>query len=1120
MPELKKEQSEVVFHDQGNILVSASAGSGKTFTMIERIKRLVLEGKAEVGEILAVTFTEMAAYEMKEKLSVALNKKLQEGPNELLSNALFDVPISDICTIHSFCAKLIRKYFYQVGIAPDFKILDESESAVLMAECIDEVFRREYVKKDSCFLSLIDRHSKNRTDSGLKELILTIYRFCSSEADPDSLMEKHRKYYREEGFNNLLKDYKNYLDERLKPIKEQAVSLAKAFEQNGLVKSSALMQKMASDIQTVIGGDVYGVVEFKDYSLRMDFDRKLNEEDLERKERAKELKERLVKIFDRFSKHVTKYKEDLQKNQVLMEHTDGLVRLVKEFTAIYSEHKRQENVVDFNDLEHFALDVLRNTQTRESVKSKYKYLFVDEYQDVNGAQEEIISLLSSNNLFMVGDVKQSIYGFRGCRPEIFADKTEKMLNEGQKVVRLNDNFRSANAVIDMVNQIFDYCMIKEYFGEDYKHTSRLKSGGVFPEGKDGRAKLHILIKDAKKRDNEIPRIYDLFEEINKTATSEESLTATLIADIINKELTEKFFDVKSGQERFVTYGDIVILSRNRNGAFVRDVGKGLIKRGIPVTSDARENVCDFPEISMVINALKLIDCFYQDVPLGATLKSPIGGFSDEDLLSIARFYYDALGEKAKAGGFCDAFSYYIESAKTPLSERLIEFKNYIDNVRLLADFIGAEGVVNKLIEDKDLESFLLGSTLGKVKVGRLRRLVSATISAGKKLSVKEFIKKVEASPDSLSFSEGGEDNSVKIMTAHSSKGLEFPVVIVCGLERLMNSEEEKDDVLMSRDYGLGVYYYDDEHRTKTQTPFRGIIKERMKDQRVNEEMRLFYVANTRARYSLHLTYVGRKDVRKDTFMGADRWMEYLPPSLDAQYYNQSDLSFLELGKEVRTVIIGKSDKAQEEQMKENFSFVYPFENDTVLPLKTSVTNANINLLEKPQFVKSIVEEEVSDVERGNLAHKILEHYDFDNRISLLNQVDKMIQQGVIGEDCLQKLNIERIDNAINSSVFDWVKGKKLYREKSFIVEVDGQEVTGLNTKEKVLLQGVIDLLAIGEDGAYIIDYKYSVHAKDALIFRYKKQLDLYAYAVEKVLKIKVKKKALVNLLTGECAEII
>ncbi len=1111
---LTVEQEKVVKHGKGNILVSASAGSGKTHTMIERVIRLIIEEKVNVSELLCVTFTEKAAFEMKERLKKALISVIEKTDDKRLKEQLSEIATCDISTMHAFCARLIRSYFFVAGCAPDFKILEESDATVLKHKCIEKTFKELYDSEEDWFYTLLDRHAQSRSDKKFREIVLEAHAFCASEAEPERLMENTLMQYTENGFSTLLSEFKNAFDRQVIGLKNQVEQVLSVFEVANFAKGVNFASTLLADMNTVlVAKDFYQIKAYEDYKLPASFGKIIDETVKQYKEQLMAVRGEFSKICNKFIKCVSNcLQTDLAKNKAVSEHTGWFFKVLNKFSNIYAIEKQEENALDFNDLEHFALKILKDEQVLQTVKDKYKYLFVDEYQDTNGVQESIIDKIANDNVFMVGDVKQSIYGFRGCRSEFFTYKDKLMSAKGQPVVRLNANFRSAKKVVDMVNQIFSFCMTNAVYGENYRGRSELIYGGAFDESALGRAQLHILERAEKEdKKEETPRVYDILEEKPQIVESHTAYTSALVAQIVNGELEKEIYDVKEQKYRRVNYGDICLLTRSRDSEYVRELIGGLVGRGVPIESDTEVNVLDYAEIKMLVNVLKLVDCFAQDVALVSTLKSPIANVTDEELMDIAL----AFRNDNQRGNFFEAYSHYLTNYQGELKDKLLEFDSYFNELRFVSDFLGAHGVLQKVIAEKNFKGYLLASSNGKDKLARINRFISASIVNDKNLTVKEFLNRIELCPKAFGLSEFSSENTVKAMTIHSSKGLEFPIVIVCGLERSFNSEDDSKEILFDRKFGFAVRSYIDEKRIKEQTVLRGVIKENARLERVKEEARLFYVATTRAQYSLHLVCSVKEDKRKDEFVGAGNFLDFIPSYIPANYYHEQDFSLYNQAKQTRKVIIGKSNKVEQERMIKRFSCEYPYLIDTVLPLKYSVTSAVKEQKEDfyPTYV--LVDNETTDTERGNIAHKILEHYDFYSIESVKIQAERLVENNIISKDELDKINLSRLEKAINSQVFNELKNAVFYREKSFLVQIPADILVALNSKEKVLLQGVIDLLAVKDDGAYIVDYKYSALDEKSLKARYQKQLELYAYAVESALGLKVNGKALVNLFTGD-----
>lgn len=1113
---LKPEQLKAINHEGSDILVSASAGSGKTFVMIKRLIRLITEGKAHVEEILAATFTEAAAADMKSKLKRALSEEIENG-NVKLASELNKVENADICTLHSFCSRLIRAYFFAAGVSPDYKIADESEAFALKKESLDETFSAFYAEKNAEFLALIDKYRARRKDESLKKVITEIYDFCDSEPYPDKLLSAFRENFTASGAARLEEKFSERVKAAAGTLLNGISTLKSDCEQAGY-KAGAEQAAVFSDIAAKIqcGGAAFA----RETAERNDLPpitRQKPPEGFENlKERLKTAKSEIKSLCD-FSAGAKIDENDLAG---LSACGEILKEVCERFTEIYSRKKRESNLLDFSDLEKFALKTLKDEKVNAAVRKKYKYVFVDEYQDINGVQEEIISAITDGNLFMVGDVKQSIYGFRGCRSEIFERKEKTVEEKGGVAAGLNYNFRSAENVIEFINEVFDFCYVPFVTGLDYKSEARLIGGGIYPDDAKGRAKLHFLVKEKKEKAERVPpHVYDILEEAKKEEEKDAAAVSNLLADIIDKELTQDFYDVKAKAFRRVKTGDIAILTRAGDSAYVKGIVEGLSGHGIRVVSGVMQNVCDFPEIKTLINVLKLIDCFYDDAPLVCTLLSPVGGFTEEELADVALFYSekDNKDEKSHAG-FCDAFCYYIDRADTPLKTRLAEFKKYFDKMRRLADFKGAKGILDKIISDSGYENFLLAEKDGDEKVRRLYRFLSETVSGGRVLSVAEFLRRTELSPKAFEFEGGGEEDAVKVTTIHSSKGLEFPVVIVCGLEKPFSCKDETKLVLCDREEGFFPYSFDDVNRTVKTNGFREIVKSKARETQVKEEMRLFYVALTRAAYSLHLVFEKSADTRSDVFApvftSGGSFLDFVPACIPAETHFSTKFGLSGVKRRGREILVAKPDEIATKKMARDFAFSYPHLYATRLPLKNSVSAAVRNNAQEFYPVYSLFAENGgTDAERGTIAHRIMEHYDFNGEF--YSQLSVMKEKNYVTEEELLKIDTERLKHAIEGGAFENVKGKTLFREQPFTVNIPASRLFDTDEDEQVLLQGVIDLMAVSGDTAEIIDYKYSVLDAESLKKKYFEQLELYAYAAEKVLGVKVASKTLVNIFTGE-----
>lgn len=1117
---LTKNQKIAIAHNDGDLIVSASAGSGKTMVMINRIIRLVKEKKATVKQILAMTFTESAAAEMKEKLVQALTEEYSQTGDKSLLKEIGNVAVADISTVHSFCSRLIRNYFFISGVSPDYSVADDKSALEYKSEAVNAVIKDMYERKDAEELKVASRYSRKRSDKSLKKFIISVYSFFSEEAYPEKAMEDSLFYYTLDGYKKALLDHKELVDNMVLKVKKNAEEMLFDAEENGYSDSTinfanAIIERCENIISAP---DVYAL---KAFAEKIPLSSIKNASPLEKalRESLQEYRERLIKTCENLQKNLTDDKTERANLPALYKHAEAFIRLVKDFKTKYDKIKREENQLDFSDLQHYAIKTLLDPVVRKEVQEKYKYVLIDEYQDTNATQEEIINLVSNNNLFMVGDEKQSIYGFRGCRPEFFHEKFKK-LNLVNRAVSLNENFRSAKAITEATNEVFDYCMTLDGYGLDYKNTARLNQGGVYPPQMSGRFCIHHYPKD-NKREKETPRVYNILDELSNV---EDDNTISLLTNIIREEIGQKYYDFKAKEEKIISYKDIAVLSRKKTEKYLLPIIKGVKARGIPVTSGAEENIIDYPEIKYLIGALQLIDCMQNDVALATVMKSPVGNFSNEDLARISFFYKDMKG---KTEGFYNSVIYYKDFGEGNLKQKVIDFLNYFEKLRFVADFLSAKEVLFRVIEENDIEANLLATNAGESKVQRVKRLLSFAGEGKTELTVKSFIRKLEDT-DKIELTTSGEnEDAVKFITVHSSKGLEYPVVILCDGDEPFNIQDVRQEIFLERKYGFICKYYDDEERISYSNYLRELVKLKFADNRNKEEMRLFYVAMTRAKYSLHIIYSGKAE-RDKRFVCASKTIDYVPPYMAETDVFEEDLT-LENSKRERTkVIIGQMNKTETERIKKNLEYVYPFLLDTVVPIKTSVTKANeteepfavVNIFDETEEIENFKKESRElAIKKGNIAHKFMEHYDFNGDIDFNSQAENVVKNQILKREDLALIDLDKLKKAVSLDVLKGLKGKTLYREKDFILSIPANLVLETKSTESVLVQGIIDLLIIDNNDAYIVDYKYSKSSKEHLVERYKKQLNLYAFAVEKILGKKVKGKTLINLYSGEMVEI-
>ena len=708
-------------------------------------------------------------------------------------------------------------------------------------------------------------------------------------------------------------------------------------------------------------------------------------------------------------------KEEAEKFFASGKVASALADVVEKFDEAYTKLKKRAGLLDFSDLERYCLALLRIDEVREEVRAKYDYLFVDEYQDVNPVQEQILSLIAGENVFMVGDVKQSIYGFRGCSAAFFADKYTKLLESG-KALRLNGNFRSAPAVIGAVNTVFSESMTEESCKVNYRKDAKMIASGAYPEN-SGRVSFHLL-PEKEEEEKEERDVYSVIANLG-VGKRKQSAEGARIAAIIAEELTKTRFDPRSGEYVPVDFKDIAVLTRNKTMKAERIVDE-LIACGIPVTSSAEYNICDYPEVKTMLDILRYIDNAEQDIPLAAALKSAAGGFSDSELASIRLFSPSAT--------FCRACKEYAEKNNDKISEKLNAFYAFFEKLRLLSSVRSAAEIMAEILSETEMQIGLFSSPCGKEAYDRVMRLIAES----KDLGVSDFLEKLKNGGYKVGFSESGGENAVKVMTMHASKGLEFPVVILAGMNDRFSGEDMKGSVLFDGEWGYALCAYDTENYLSKETLLRRFVKTELQKKRAEDEMRLLYVAMTRAEFSLHMVFSAEGNFDPENPADASCFADFIPIDKVSEFFEELKESNLTAFTE-HELVLSETDELTKEEILRVYRRPYPFEESLSVPVKTS---ASALLKERGETFypeKQLFEEELpaADKETGIAYHAFLEECMFDapsdedakRALSRLSQRDP---------ECALLINEEKAKKILSMPVFEKIRGAELFKEREFL----------------------------------------------------------------------------------------
>lgn len=1105
---LTDKQIEAVTHKKGNALVSASAGSGKTHVVIERIIKLILEEGVSVKNILAVTFTKASAEEMKEKLKKAITEKHLQTKDKRLKEELDIVSSSDISTIDAFCSKLVKKYFYLIGVDSSVQVLDDGKKTRLTVSALDETFESLYESGEDWFLSLIPVFSSKRSDAGLRESVLSLNKHCEMVGGADVLLERTKDSYKNV-FDYLNKELREDLNELSRYYCDKFKNLSERFCLDVVRKENC--KKFANAIELISSATDYfeffksfNFVEFKEAGKKSDEPLLLQE----LKDLLKEFNGKILKFKDIFSVDKQTERKSLDGSLAILEN---LFKVTAIFSENFNKIKKEENAVDFADIERYALQILKFEDVRREISKNYDYIFVDEYQDVNDVQEEIISLVTNDNSFLVGDSKQCIYAFRGCNPEYFREKYRLYEKGKGTAIPLDNNFRSAPNIVNGVNRIFERVMTESFGGNDYANNLMIYGEGYADY--EGVCQIHVVNK-TKKEKEEVPSrgVYSVLNSNEKLIDNDVSGQVKLILKIISDRLGKEYYDLKTKSYKTIGFGDICILLRGVETSKIgQEVVQTLVKAGVPVSSVVKKDVKNYPEIKVLLNLLALIVNAERDVPL-ATVMLKLFEFTEDELATIkkARAQYGLT--------FYDCVLNY-SLGNSLLSAKCKKFLDWLDEKRLIAEFLTVDELFNGILKETGYLARVTASEYGPIRLRRIERFLSESVIGGKKMRAVEFEAHIEEVLDDIKLSEASGEDTVQVMTMHSSKGLEFPVVICAGLEKRFTIKDKSAVVMYHRNTGVAISSFDHDNMTVSSNLVRALIRERLERAERVEELRLFYVALTRAKCELYMLASNVTIAPEFNPSVVTSMSDYLHIcGIPVTYHNECDIDLADFSSK-ETVVAGKeTQKLLTEKIIENLSFVYPYIGEVELPVKTSVSDVNKG--EDNEYFMRTDKFGSSSSEKGTAYHRFFELIDF---YSFNGEADlkKFVEDKLMDKAQAEFIDVNKVERILSLPVFEKIKGAKLLKEQKFCHLVSANKLYDTPSTEKVLIQGIADLIAIGENGATLIDYKISTIERDEDIVKaYKTQMELYKNAIESVLKIKVNEVLIINVLQEKVIKVV
>ncbi|MGL4607101.1 MAG: helicase-exonuclease AddAB subunit AddA [Eubacteriaceae bacterium] len=1183
-----KEQLEAIETREKNMLVSAAAGSGKTALLIERIVRIIIEEKLNVDEFLILTFTRAAAGEMKKRLSLALTQALDNPKNDrnFIMKQLNGLGSAMITTLHSFCLSILRQYFQQVGVDPGFSLGNEIEMTLMRKEVLEDVFEKEYQKAQSDettgFPQLIEKYSGNKNDQGLKESVEKSYYFLTTLANPEEWCEKAIKAFactKTDFWESLWgKELKEILETELQgalDFLEKGVNRCENVE--GFEKTFQQIlgdQKLIENIKERIrvhpneGLTELGKVVFSRYSGNNKIDKELSESIKENRNEGKKIIVNLQKCYAQRMDDMIDELNDLEKTM------EDFVNLTLAFRVAFIKKKNEKNLVDFNDLERYTLKILEDDLIANDLREKYVHIFLDEYQDTNEIQESIIQRIArKNNYFMVGDVKQSIYRFRSADPTIFIEKYYQFREKEDKenrLVNLNRNFRSAQGIINGINQIFMKIMSTNLGEVEYDSDAMLYKG-LPQNGPYEKIEIHLLNRSEDlgiegEEENPLKQLTDVERE------------ARFVGERIQGLVGTEIFDTRKNEKRVITYRDFGVLMRSvsERGDIYQKV---FTKMGIPSYFDGGSNYFESLEIKVMINFLSLIDNQHQDLPLLTVMTSPIGGFGVEECSQIRienplGFYYHAV-------------EIHRDSKTDALAIKLRKFYNRLRLWREASKILEIEDFLWKLYLESGYYAFVGSLPGGEQRQNNLRALLK---KAGdyKKSTLRglfQFIRFIEnikkykqdTSPPAV-LSQG--DNVVRMMTIHKSKGLEFPIVFLTGTGKKFNKQFNREQILFHKDLGICPNYVNLEERYKRDSLAKEVCKAKSNVEMLSEEMRLLYVAMTRAEEKLVIVGTTNKEERDkkkwletpDKFkllkssrsidwilfgvLGGEKFTE-IPETLELEHFilyehsgGEASVSEERERLEIDIENPWEINPQVKEEVFRRLNFEPPKKIENDFPNKMSVTEIKnfklgknlgfqeTKMTEKPKFLTKTTHE-FSSAQRGSGLHLIMESikleplkkWVLENKEKGLKEfLNVYVQEEckrLIAEEFLEKslgklIDLEKIVDFYSSDLgIRLLSSPDIKREIPFNYNINPQEIREEwgGTKEKIMVQGIIDCGFLESGEWVMIDYKTDYYQntfeRENLIEKYRVQLDLYAEALEVLTNTKVKEKRLALITMKE-----
>lgn len=1125
---------------------------------------------------------------MREKILEAIYKKIEENTeDENLQKQIILLNKASISTIHSFCLDVIKNNFYEIDVSANTRIADDSEILLLQQEVIDDLFEEKYEEEDSNFIKLIKTYTKYNQDEVLKDLILRVYSYIQASPFPEEWLEEQiEKLNIEDGTNFSDTVWGKIITENANQILEDSILKL----QNIRTKMTRFpeLDKFTAKIEDDIDKYTYIQNNLSDWDTAVEAintlknatwikDQKITN-DL--KDEAKDVRESTKDEFKKVKKLMNCSSEEaVQDIKYMYPILKMLKDLILEFSQKFYQRKREKNIMDFSDMEHLALKILvKKYENGNIVKSeiakkyenKFEEIAIDEYQDSNLVQEYILTSVSrGNNIFMVGDVKQSIYKFRQARPKLFLDKYDSYkldpVNGEDRKIQLFKNFRSRSNILDFTNLVFEDIMSRELGNIEYNQDEYLNLGANFEEIQNQDYKTELEILDLSEENDDIWKTDEEETEEEQEKVEDVVLEARFVARKIKELIDSKYqiIDKKTGR-RDIQYKDIAILLRTSSGV-ANVYEKEISELEIPVYSDSSSQYLQSVEIETIMSLLRIINNPMQDIPLVTVMRSPIGNFTDNELIEIR---------------MADRNSSFYEALLKSDLEKAHRFLSLLKELREDEEYMTLDEWIWNIYTKTGYMNYVNLMPNGALRVSNLRMLFERA-KQYEEASFKglynfiNFIDKIKFNQEDLKAAKiiGENENVVRIMTIHKSKGLEFPVVILAGVGKQFNFRDLNGKILLDQDLGMGPQYIDSDRYIEFKTLAKKALAIKAKNEAISEEMRILYVALTRAKEKLII--VGRqKDVNKkmsekqkllEIYSTIDDnkinpyllqkyktyldWLELIylkegvanTKNLFTVNINKREKTSVKIENEVEDIsekIIKESNKNNDEQEKEKIKEIlnwqYKHQSIEGIPTKTSVSKLKekreqeVQITQEPKFINEEVKTKLTGAQKGTLIHLCLqkmketEEYNLEKITEL---IEELKDKEIITEIEVQNIDKEKLLEYTNSQLWTELKqAKEIHKEHPFYINIKASRIYNQINKEddeEILVQGVIDLFFIDKDDKLIlVDYKTDyVQNENELVEEYKGQLDLYKEALEQSLDKKVDKMCIYSVYLNKLIEI-